>query len=136
MNQTELKQCATGLNSSHLVELQNHRLHRDIVNDFLALQQGAKEAGIEMPLVPGMKIITSKKQLTRLPSVFHIDIPEELTDRMLAAKDRAEEIQVGVDWAYKQSLELLNAGIPFLHFYIMQNTRPFLSLMDKLKKKL
>ena len=103
---------------------------------FIEFNKTAKESGINMPLVPGMKIITSKKQLTRLPSIFHIDIPEELTDRMLAAKDRAEEIQVGVDWAYKQSIELLEAGIPYLHFYIMQNTSPFLSLMDKLKKKL
>jgi len=55
MNQTELKQCATGLSSSHLVELQNHRLHRDIVNDFLALQQGAKEAGIELTIASSFR---------------------------------------------------------------------------------
>ena len=103
---------------------------------FIDFSKKAKESGINIPLVPGMKIITSKKQLNRLPSIFHIDLPEELTDRMLAAKDRAEEIQVGVDWAYKQSLELLEAGIPYLHFYIMQNTSPFLKLMEKLKKKL
>ena len=55
MNQTELKQCATGLSSSHLVELQNHRLHRDIVNDFLALQQGAKEAGIDLTIASSFR---------------------------------------------------------------------------------
>ncbi|MCB0838182.1 MAG: methylenetetrahydrofolate reductase [Bacteroidetes bacterium] len=103
---------------------------------FLDFIKIAKDFGINMPLVPGMKIITSKTQLSRLPSVFHIDIPEELTERMFAAKDRAEEIQVGVDWAYKQALELLDAGIPYLHFYIMQNTTPFLNMMEKLKKKM
>ncbi|MCB0850884.1 MAG: methylenetetrahydrofolate reductase [Bacteroidetes bacterium] len=103
---------------------------------FLDFIKIAKDFGINMPLVPGMKIITSKTQLSRLPSVFHIDIPEELTERMFAAKDRAEEIQVGVDWAYKQALELLDAGIPYLHFYIRQNTTPFLNMMEKLKKKM
>ncbi|RMG59899.1 MAG: methylenetetrahydrofolate reductase [NAD(P)H] [Bacteroidetes bacterium] len=102
---------------------------------FLAYVEKARAAGITMPIIPGMKIMTGKGQLTRLPSIFHIDIPQELTERMLAAKTRAEEIKIGVDWAYRQSLELLEAGIPYLHFYIMQNTKPFLALMDKLKKK-
>ncbi len=96
----------------------------------------ARNMGIEIPLLPGVKIMTSKKQLTVLPSIFHINIPEELTDRMLAAKTRAEEIEVGIDWAYKQSLELLEGGAPSLHFYVMQNTKPFLRLMEKLKKHL
>ncbi len=103
---------------------------------YLEFRKMVRDNGMEVPLVPGMKIITSKRQLTRLPSIFHIDIPEELCDRMMATKSRAEEIQVGVDWAYKQCLELLDAGIPYLHFYIMQNTKPFVMLMDKLKKKL
>jgi methylenetetrahydrofolate reductase (NADPH) len=96
----------------------------------------ARAAGIQMPLIPGMKILTSKRQLTRLPSIFHIDIPEELCDRMMAAKSKEEEMQVGVDWAYKQCLELLDGGIPYLHFYIMLRTEPFTMLMEKLKKKL
>lgn len=101
--------------------------------DFVKL---ARAKGIKMPIIPGMKIMTSKAQLSRLAAIFYIDIPTELTERMMAAKTRADEIKVGVDWAYKQSLELLDAGIPFLHYYIMQNTKPFLALMDKLKKKL
>jgi methylenetetrahydrofolate reductase (NADPH) len=103
---------------------------------FLDYVQEARDFGITIPIVPGMKIMTSKRQLSRLPAIFYIDIPEELTDRMMAAKTREEEIAVGVDWAYKQSLELLEAGIPYLHFYIMQKTNPFLALMKKLKKKL
>ena len=103
---------------------------------YLNFVENVKKAGITMPLLPGLKIMTSRTQLSVLPSIFHIDIPEELTDRMLKAKDRTEEIQVGIDWAYKQSLELLNAGVPYLHFYIMQNTSPFVKLMQKLKKKL
>ena len=103
---------------------------------YFAYVQKARAYGIKMPLIPGLKIITSKKHLTRLPSIFHIDLPEELCDRMMAAKNRQEEIQVGIDWAYKQSMELLDKGVPYLHFYIMQNTSPFIKLMNKLKKKL
>lgn len=102
---------------------------------FIDFVKKARDFGITMPIVPGMKIMTSKKHLTVLPSIFHIDIPQELTSRMLAAKTRKEEIQVGVDWAMKQSLQLLEAGFPFLHFYIMQNTNPFLQLMEQLKVK-
>ncbi len=55
MTPAELKQCATGLSSSHLVELQNHRMHRDIVDDFLALQQGAKKAGIDLTIASSFR---------------------------------------------------------------------------------
>jgi methylenetetrahydrofolate reductase (NADPH) len=102
---------------------------------FIGFVNQAREFGIEMPIVPGMKIMTSKKHLSILPSIFHLDIPEELTERMLAAKTRQEEIQVGVDWAMRQSIELLEAGFPYLHFYIMQNTKPFVKLMEQMKVK-
>lgn len=103
---------------------------------FLDFVDKAREAGVTIPIIPGMKIMTNKKHLRSLPAFFYIDIPQELTERMMATSSRAEEIAVGVDWAYKQSIELLDAGYPYLHFYIMQNTKPFLSLMDKLKKKM
>lgn len=101
---------------------------------YFTFRKAAAEKGITLPLVPGMKILTSKRQLSRLPEIFYIDIPTELTDRMMAAKTREAEIKVGVEWAYKQCLELMDQGILYLHFYIMQNTKPFLMLMDKLKK--
>lgn len=96
----------------------------------------AKAAGITIPLIPGLKILTGPGQLKTLPSIFHIDIPTELTERILAAKTREQCIEVGVEWAYQQTLGLLEAGVPCVHFYIMQNTSPFIKLMDKLKKHL
>lgn len=101
---------------------------------YIEFVKAARAYGIDAPILPGMKIMTSKKQLTRLPSFFYIDIPEELTSRMMAAKTREEEIEVGVDWTYNQCVELLEFGVPYLHFYIMQKTGPFLKLMDRLKK--
>lgn len=94
----------------------------------------ARAAGVDIPLVPGMKIMTTQRHLTSLPAFFHIDIPEELCDRMSHAKTKEDRMMVGVEWAYKQSIELLEAGIPYLHFYIMQNTLPFTLLMEKLRK--
>jgi methylenetetrahydrofolate reductase (NADPH) len=102
---------------------------------FIDFVKKARAYGITMPIIPGMKIMTTPKHLTVLPSIFHIDIPQELTERMLAAKERKDQIQVGVDWAMKQSIELIEAGFPFLHFYVMQNTKPFLTLMEQMKVK-
>lgn len=96
----------------------------------------AKESGITIPLVPGLKILTSSSQLSMIPSVFHVDLPEELTDRLLKADTKEKMVQVGIDWAYKQTVDLLEKGAPCVHFYIMQNTSPFVALMNKLKKHL
>jgi methylenetetrahydrofolate reductase (NADPH) len=102
---------------------------------FIDFVKKAREFGITMPIIPGMKVMTTKKHLSILPSIFHIDIPLELTGRMLAAKNRQEEIQVGVDWSTKMCIELIEAGFPLLHFYVMQNTNPFLKLMEQIKVK-
>ncbi|TAE55642.1 MAG: methylenetetrahydrofolate reductase [NAD(P)H] [Bacteroidetes bacterium] len=102
---------------------------------FIEFVKIARDFGITIPIIPGMKIMTAKNHLTVLPSIFHIDLPEELVDRMMAAKTRSEEIEVGVEWSIRQCMELLEAGIPYLHFYIMQNTTPFVKMMNKLKKK-
>jgi methylenetetrahydrofolate reductase (NADPH) len=98
----------------------------------------ALEIGVTMPLIPGLKILTSAQQLTTIPSVFHVDLPEELTDKMLAASKHSKEkmIEVGVDWTFKQTMDLLDKGAQCVHLYIMQNTAPFISLMEKLRKKI
>ena len=96
----------------------------------------ASKMGINMPLIPGLKILTSKRHLSMIPSVFHVDLPEELTERIMKADTKEKVIDVGVDWAFKQTLDLLDKGAPLVHFYIMQNTAPFIKLMEKLKKHL
>lgn len=96
----------------------------------------AREKGITMPLIPGLKILTTKRHLVSIPSIFHVDLPPELTDRLQKAETREQVIDVGVDWAYRQTIDLLEAGSPCVHFYVMQNTKPFIKLMEKLKKHL
>lgn len=96
----------------------------------------ARKNEIHMPIIPGLKIITSLKQIHSIPKAFHVDLPEELLELLYAAKDDKQVLEIGVDWAYKQSMELLEKGCKNLHFYIMQNTKPFLMLMERLSKHL
>ena len=96
----------------------------------------AKEKGVTIPMIPGLKILTSQKQLTSIPRVFHVDIPTELTDRLMKATTRQKAVDEGIEWAFKQTIDLLEKGAPCVHFYIMQRTTPFIKLMDKLKKHL
>lgn len=103
---------------------------------YFDFQAKAKDIGVTIPLIPGLKILTNPSQLTMIPSVFHVDLPEELTERMLKADTKEKQIEVGIDWAYHQTLELLDKGAMCVHFYIMQNTSPFITLMNRLKKKM
>jgi methylenetetrahydrofolate reductase (NADPH) len=91
-----------------------------------------RKEGITAPIIPGIKIITSKLQLTNIPKNFFIDIPAELAEEINSAKN--EHVQeIGVSWALKQVEELLNSNVPAIHFYIMQNSKPINMLMKKLK---
>ncbi|MCX6152455.1 MAG: methylenetetrahydrofolate reductase [Ignavibacteriales bacterium] len=90
-----------------------------------------KEEGINAPIIPGLKIITSKSQLVNIPRNFYIDIPEDLAMEVSNAKPE-HVIEIGVEWAYKQVEELLNRKVAGVHFYIMQSSKPILKLMEKL----
>ena len=75
--------------------------------------------GIDVPIIPGIKPIATHKHLQILPQVFKIDIPEPLISEVLKCKTNAEVRQVGIEWAISQCRELLNYGVPVLHFYSM-----------------
>jgi methylenetetrahydrofolate reductase (NADPH) len=80
-----------------------------------------KAEGIIVPVIPGLKVLTSKKQITGLPKVFHIDLPQELIVEVNKCKTDAEVKQVGIEWAIQQSKDLVNFGVPCLHYYTMGN---------------
>lgn len=79
----------------------------------------AREMGIEIPIIPGIKPVATKSHLSILPKTFKIDLPEDLIREIDAAKDNAAVKQIGVEWAIKQCRELLDFGVPVLHFYSM-----------------
>ncbi|MBZ0200651.1 MAG: methylenetetrahydrofolate reductase [Ignavibacteriaceae bacterium] len=91
-----------------------------------------RAAGIQVPIIPGLKIITNKSQLISIPKNFFINIPDQLVDEIYAAKPE-HVMSIGVEWAAKQVEELLNHNVPSVHFYIMLNSRPITMLMDRLK---
>ena len=78
-----------------------------------------RSIGITVPIIPGLKPITNKKQLTVLPNIFYVDIPADLRNAMQeATTDEACE-QVGTEWLIQQSKELKAAGVPVLHYYTL-----------------
>ena len=79
----------------------------------------AREMGITVPIIPGIKPIAIKKHLTILPQIFRIDLPQELIDAVEQCKNNKEVRQVGIEWAIEQSRELKAAGVPVLHYYSM-----------------
>ncbi len=86
---------------------------------FFAFVDKCREEGINIPIIPGLKPLTSKKQISMLASRFHIDIPEDLADAVLKAKNDKDVRQIGIEWAIHQSKELLTKKVPCLHFYSM-----------------
>lgn len=78
-----------------------------------------RKAGITVPIVPGMKPLTKKYQLSSIPRHFYIDLPEDLADALKKAKDAEARRQVGIEWCVMQSKELKAGGAPCLHYYTM-----------------
>lgn len=88
--------------------------------------------GIEVPIIPGIKILTKKSHLRTIPRTFHCEIPTDLADEVTAAK-KDDVLGIGVEWARAQSQELLDRGVPSVHFYIMQSSQAINSLLPLLK---
>ncbi len=84
--------------------------------DFVKL---CRENDIDVPIIPGLKPISTQKQLTLLPHRFNLNLPNELVDEVLKCKSNQEVRQVGVEWAIKQTKELIDFGAPCVHFYTM-----------------
>ncbi|HBK88693.1 MAG: methylenetetrahydrofolate reductase [NAD(P)H] [Cyclobacteriaceae bacterium] len=97
--------------------------------DFVAR---CRETGITVPIIPGIKPITAKVQATVLPTIFHIDLPEELADEVEKCKDAAAVKQVGIEWCVKQSRELMKFGVPTLHYYSMGKSDPIYRIAKEL----
>ena len=86
---------------------------------YFSFVKAAKDFGINVPIIPGIKPIAVKRHLQLLPQVFKIDLPQDLVDAVEDCKDNKSVRQVGIDWAVQQSKELKTAGVPVLHYYSM-----------------
>jgi methylenetetrahydrofolate reductase (NADPH) len=86
---------------------------------FYSFVQDCRDIGITVPIIPGLKPITNKKQLSVLPRIFHVDIPTDLSKAILACKNDEECEKVGTEWLIQQSKELKKFGVPVLHYYTL-----------------
>jgi methylenetetrahydrofolate reductase (NADPH) len=91
-----------------------------------------REIGINVPIIPGLKILTSKAQLHSIPKDFHVTIPSALSDEIENAKPE-KILNIGVEWAANQVSELLDKNVPSVHFYVMLNSKPISMVMERLK---
>ncbi len=94
-----------------------------------------RAAGISAPIIPGIKVLTSKRQLQLLPKRFYVEIPEALAEEVIdASPEHVEEI--GVRWCVKQCEALLNYGTSCIHFYVMQRSKAVRQVMERLQRLL
>lgn len=78
-----------------------------------------KQHGLTVPIIPGLKPLTGKRQLTMIPSIFNVEIPVDLCNAMMKAKNEAECEKVGEEWLLQQCRDLLKNNVPVLHFYTL-----------------
>ena len=86
---------------------------------FFQFVKECRAIGINVPIIPGLKPITNKKQLSILPKVFHVDIPTDLSNAIMKAKTDEEVEIIGTEWLIQQSKELKAFGVPVLHYYTL-----------------
>ena len=86
---------------------------------FFSFVKRCREEGITIPIIPGLKPIATKKQLNLIPHRFHVDLPDDLVREVLKCKDNSQVREVGIEWCIQQSKELMDAGVPVLHYYSM-----------------
>jgi len=100
---------------------------------FFRFVDKCREVGIDVPIIPGLKVITSRHHLQTLPSFFHTEIPEALAAEIDAADpDTVEDI--GVEWAIQQAEELMREGVPCVHFYIMSSADTVKKVVEPMRE--
>jgi methylenetetrahydrofolate reductase (NADPH) len=90
-----------------------------------------RAAGIDVPIIPGLKPITTQSQITALPKTFHVDFPDELANELVAATDNKAVKQIGEEWTIQQCKELIAKGVPILHFYTMSKSDGVVKILQE-----
>ena len=86
---------------------------------YFSFVNACREIGITVPIIPGLKPVYTRKQMTMLPKTFHIDLPTDLANEMSKCNTDLEVEKVGTEWLLHQSKELKKAGVPVLHYYTL-----------------
>jgi methylenetetrahydrofolate reductase (NADPH) len=86
---------------------------------YYSFVKACRDAGITVPIIPGLKPIYTRKQLTVLPKTFHIDLPADLANEIAKCKSDEDVEKVGEEWLLAQSRDLKKNGVPVLHYYTL-----------------
>ena len=125
-------------------DIRNTRIKVDAGADYIVTQMffdnrhyfdyldACRTAGIEVPILPGIKILLTTGQLTSIPRNFYCDLPDELVAAVEAEPDRVKEI--GVEWAANQVQDLLDKGVPAIHFYVMESAASVSEVLQRLNR--
>ena len=100
--------------------------------DYFNFVDKCRNIGIEVPIIPGLKILNNSKQLTSIPKNFYVNIPMELSEEIEESPKHTFEI--GVKWCTKQCEELLDKGVNTIHFYIMSGAKGVTKVLKELNK--
>lgn len=99
---------------------------------YFSFVEKCRAAGITVPIVPGLKVLQSKNQLTSIPKHFHIDLPEALVSEVQSSPQHVTEI--GRRWAKMQVEGLLGAGLPGVHFYVLNDVAAVTQIVREVRR--
>ena len=100
-------------------------------NKFYDFVRQCRAAGITVPIIPGLKPISTQRQLGLLPRSFHLDIPEDLVHALHQCATKEDAYQVGIEWCIAQSKDLLSHGAPAIHYYTMGKARNVVEIVKQ-----
>jgi len=101
-------------------------------SEYFAFVDRCRAAGIKVPIIPGVKLLTRRHQLHSLPHHFRVNIPDDLVQAFEAADSDSERREIGVDCATRQVAELMEAKVPCIHFYVMKDVKSVQRVVRKL----
>jgi len=99
---------------------------------YYSFVRACRDIGITVPIIPGLKPVYSKKQLTILPKTFHIDLPADLSNEILKCKTDEEVEKIGEEWLLVQSKDLKKNGVPVLHYYTLGKPHVIVNVVKNL----
>ena len=103
-------------------------------SDYFRFVELCRSNGIDVPIIPGIKLITKKSQITSLPKYFSVTLPDDFTEAMLNSSSPEDCAHIGVEFALKQCEDLMSSNVPALHFYVMQDVKHIKNIVSTLKK--
>lgn len=99
---------------------------------FFDFVRRCREIGINVPIIPGIKPISKTYQMNVLPKIFHVDMPTALTEELAKCKDDNAAKEVGIEWCYAQSKELIEHGFTNIHYYTTMATQSVRKVAERL----